>query len=121
MQNRVEIEIEHRTHRDFRRQLGRAAQRFEAVAPAQLSGPVQIGAGTARLEREHRERLIVAREGTDQNAVVHERSLASPLITAGTPPILEIRRRVSSPGGVRTRDRQIRVLKGRPTRTKPTA
>ncbi len=67
--------------------------------------------------RERRERLMVARTGTDQSAVVHERSLASRLTTIVTPPMLEIRRRVSPPGGVRTRDRQIRVLIGRPMRT----
>jgi hypothetical protein len=62
--------------------------------------------------RERRERLMVARTGTDQSAVVHERSLASRLTTTATPPMLEIRRRVSPQGGVRTRDRQVRVLIG---------
>src|SRR6202035_2995914 len=45
--------------------------------------------------REGRERLMVARAGTDQSAVVHEQSLASRLTTTATPPMLEIRRRVS--------------------------
>jgi hypothetical protein len=52
--------------------------------------------------RERRERLMVARTGTDQSAVVHERSLASQLTTAVTPPMLEIRRRVSPADRVRT-------------------
>ena len=60
--------------------------------------------------RERRERLMVARTGTDQSGVVHERSVASRLTTSVTPPVLEIRRRLPPPGGVRTRDRQIRVL-----------
>ena len=62
--------------------------------------------------RERRERLMVARTGTDQSAVVHERSLASRLTTTATPPTLEIRRRVSPADRVRTRERQIRVLNG---------
>ena len=57
--------------------------------------------------REHGERLMVARTGTDQSAVVHERSLASQLTPTATPPLLEIRRRVSPAGRVRTRERQI--------------
>jgi hypothetical protein len=48
---------------------------------------------------------MVARTGTDQSAVVHERSLASQLTTAATPPMLEIRRRVSPADRVRTRNR----------------
>src|SRR6201996_6766384 len=56
--------------------------------------------------RERRERLMVACTGTDQSAVVHERSLALRLTTTATPPMLEIRRRVSPPGWVKTRDRQ---------------
>ena len=64
--------------------------------------------------RERGERLMVARTGTDQSGVVHERSLASRLTPIATPPVLEIRRRVSPPGRVRTRDRQIRVLIGGP-------
>src|SRR3954449_7490006 len=63
---------------------------------------------------ERRERLMVARTGTDQSAVVHERSLASRPTTIATPPLLEIRRRFSPAGRVRTRDRQIRVLIGGP-------
>src|SRR6185437_5191603 len=55
---------------------------------------------------------MVARTGTDQSAVVHERSVASRLTTTATPPMLEIRRRVSPAGRVRTRDWQIRVLIG---------
>src|SRR5436190_22055531 len=45
---------------------------------------------------------VVARAGTDQTAVVHERSLASRLTTTATPPPLEIRRRVSPGDRVRT-------------------
>jgi hypothetical protein len=52
---------------------------------------------------------MVARAGTDQSAVVHKPSLASRLTTTATPPMLEIRRRVSPPGRVRTRDRQRRL------------
>jgi hypothetical protein len=51
---------------------------------------------------------MVARTSTDQSAVAHGRSLASQLIPTATPPMLEIRRRVSPAGRVRTRDRQIR-------------
>src|SRR4051812_37653673 len=57
---------------------------------------------------------MVARTGTDQSAVVHGPSLASQLTPTATPPLLEIRRRVSRAGRVRTRDRQIRVLIGGP-------
>src|SRR3954447_22663975 len=57
---------------------------------------------------------MVARTGTDQSAVVHERSLASRLTPTATPLMLEIRRQVSLAGRVRTRDRQIRVLIGGP-------
>src|SRR5689334_17320099 len=57
---------------------------------------------------------MVARTGTDQSAVVHGPSLASQLTPTATPPMLEIRRRVSPEGRVRTRDRQVRVLIGGP-------
>src|SRR6478672_967221 len=56
---------------------------------------------------------MVARTGADQSGVAHERSMAFRFTTIETPPVLEIRRRVPPPGGVRTRDRQIRVLIGR--------
>src|SRR5262249_25719331 len=42
--------------------------------------------------RERRERLMVARAGTDQIALVHERSLAWRLTTIGTPPMPGTRR-----------------------------
>jgi hypothetical protein len=57
---------------------------------------------------------MVARTRTDQSAVVHGPSLPSQLTPTATPPLLEIRRRLSPAGGVRTRERQIRVLIGGP-------
>src|SRR3954453_23177682 len=57
---------------------------------------------------------MVARTGTDQRAVVHGPSLATQLTPTATPPLLEIRRRVSLAGRVRTRDRQIRGVMGGP-------
>jgi hypothetical protein len=82
---------------------------FGALHVAEDPVTVQLQLASVGI-RERAGRVMVARTGTDQSAVVHGPSLASKLTPIATPPLLEIRRRVSRTGGVRTRDRQIRVL-----------
>src|SRR4029077_6174285 len=78
----------------LRRVLGVLHLAEDPVAVQLQLAPVGVG--------ERRERLMVARTGTDQSGVAHERSMAFRFTTIETPPVPEIRRRVPPPGGVRT-------------------